>query len=113
LAARFSTVATAALVVVSLAGIAMSVMILDEATQLWSTRWGGLLLAKVAIVGLAAAAGAYNHFRLVPQLAATADDDSPVGQTVVDRFRMLATAEGAVLVVVVALTALLVQNSPA
>ena len=57
LAVRFSVVATVALVAAGIAGVALSVVILDSPSQLWSTPWGQLLLVKVAFVALAAAGG--------------------------------------------------------
>ncbi len=73
LAVRFSTIAGLSLVLAGLAGIALTVEILDEPSQLWSSTWGLVLLAKVGLVVIVAAIGAYNHFRLIPVLEKAVD----------------------------------------
>lgn len=74
---KFSVVAAIALGAVGLAGLALTVTILDSVSELWSTAWGRLLIAKVMIVAVAAAAGAFNHFVLVPELQSlSAHDDA-------------------------------------
>lgn len=68
---RFSVVAAGALGAVGAAGLALTIVILDSVSEIWSTPWGRILAAKTAIVAVAAAAGAYNHFVLVPALKRT------------------------------------------
>ncbi|MEG3613620.1 CopD family protein [Isoptericola haloaureus] len=70
LGSRFSVLATGSVVVVGIAGVALTVEILDRPSQLWETSWGLFLLAKVAVVAVVAAIGAYQHFRVVPMLQA-------------------------------------------
>ena len=106
LAVRFSVVATVALVAAGIAGVALSVVILDSPSQLWSTPWGQLLLVKVALVALAAAGGAYNHKIIVPEL-----DRSPEDVAVAHRFRSVVTLEAVALVAVTIITALLIGAS--
>lgn len=74
---RFSVVAAIALAAVGVAGLALTVTILDSISELWSTAWGRLLIAKVMVVGVAVAAGAFNHWVLVPELRSlSAHDDA-------------------------------------
>ncbi len=108
LAVRFSVVATVALVAAGIAGVVLSVVILDSPSQLWSTPWGQLLLVKVALVALAAAGGAYNHKIIVPEL-----DRSPDDVAVAQRFRTVVTLEAVALVAVTITTALLIGTSAA
>jgi putative copper export protein len=68
LAVKFSVVAGISLIVAGIAGIALTVEILDEPSQLLASTWGQVLVAKVALVSVVAAIGAYNHFRLIPLL---------------------------------------------
>jgi copper transport protein len=68
--ARFSVVAAVAVAVVGAAGVVLAVEILDRPAQLWESPWGLLLLAKIAVVAVVGAIGTYNHFRVVPKLAA-------------------------------------------
>jgi copper transport protein len=106
LAVRFSIVATVALVAAGLAGVVLSVVILDSPSQLWSTPWGQLLLVKVALVAVAAAGGAYNHKVIVPELERSANDAG-----VAHRFRSVVTLEAVTLVAVTITTALLIGSS--
>jgi copper transport protein len=103
LAARFTVVATGALVAVGVAGAALAIVVLDDPGELVSTPWGRLLLVKVVIVAAAAGAGGYNHRLLVPELEARPDDPG-----VTSRFRQVIAAEAAALVLVGLLTAWLV-----
>lgn len=73
LAVKFSVVAGASLVSAGIAGIALTIEILDEPSQLWQSTWGQLLIIKVILVTLVAAVGAYNHFRLIPLLETAVD----------------------------------------
>jgi copper transport protein len=100
---RFSSIATVALAAVVLAGALMAVFVLDSPGDLTSTEWGKTLLLKTAAVGLAALGGAYNHFRLRPQLEAAPDDTHLEAE-----FRSTLIAEAIVLTFVVITTAWLV-----
>lgn len=102
LALRFSVVATIALVAVAVAGLALTVIVLDSPSGLWSTQWGRTLMVKTVLVAFAAAGGAYNHRVLVPELSAAPDDPVVVG-----RFRTVVAFEAVALAAVVAATAVL------
>lgn len=103
LAVRFSVVASMALVVVGAAGLVLTVIVLDSPSELWSTDWGRLLMAKTLFVALAGVAGGYNHRVLIPELNHASDDPELAG-----RFRTVVSLEAAALVAVMILTALLV-----
>jgi copper transport protein len=103
LVVRFSRVATVALGAVVLAGVVMAFIVLDSFGDLTGTEWGQTLLLKTAAVAVAAAIGAYNHFRLVPAL-----DAEPGSDPLASRVRSIVTAEAIVLVFVVIVTASLV-----
>ncbi len=102
LGVRFSVVASIALVAVGVAGLILTVIILDSPSELWATEWGRVLIAKTLFVVVAAAAGGYNHKVLIPQL-----DQAPDDAVLADRFRTVVTGEAVALVAVVVLTALL------
>ena len=106
LAMRFSVVATVALVAAGIAGLALSIVVLDSISEIWSTPWGRLLMLKVALVAAAAAGGAYNHRVVVPAL-----DRNPDDQPTIDRFRAVVTFEAAALIAVVIATAFLIGAS--
>ncbi len=100
-AARFSVIASAALAVVGLAGIALTATIIDSLSDIWTSTWGQTLMAKTLFVAVAVALGAHNHFRLVP--AVTRNEPEAIA-----RLGQTLRIEIVVLAVVAALTALLV-----
>lgn len=73
IAVRFSVVAGASLVLAGIAGIGLTVEILEQPSQLWESTWGQILIAKVLLVTIVAAIGAYNHFRIIPTLEQVVD----------------------------------------
>jgi copper transport protein len=106
IAVRFSRIAAAALLAVGIAGAILAATILDSPSELVSTPWGRLLIVKVVLVTVAALIGTYNHFRVVPSLPA--DGESEVSAR---RLARLMALEGAVLVVVLLVTATLVVSA--
>lgn len=104
LAVRFSVVAAIALVVAGGAGVLLAVTILDNPSDLWLTSWGRVLLAKIALVGVAAASGAYNHKVLIPRLVGPPEH----GPSAEGEFRRTILVEGVAMGVVIVLTAILV-----
>lgn len=69
---RFSKLATVSVFLVMIGGAALSFTMFTEPAELVTTPYGLMLLGKIAVVGLVAALGAYNHFFLVPALRAAA-----------------------------------------
>ena len=100
---RFSSIAAVACAAVVAAGLLMTWMILDAPGDLFGTRWGQVLLVKVAAVSVAAGLGGYNHFRLRPHLEAAPHD--PMWAK---RLRTTLSIESFVFVVVIVSTAVLV-----
>src|SRR6056297_469148 len=103
---RFSVVAMLSLAVAGAAGVVMALFIDSDVTGYLSTDWGRLLIAKLALVGVAGAIGAHNHFRVLPALEA-----QPTDAEVLARTRGTVTAEAALLVGAAALTGVLVAAS--
>jgi copper transport protein len=113
---RFSAAAFVALLALSAAGIAVGIIEMGGLGTLFSSTYGRLLLAKLAIVGVVAAVAGYNRFYLLPWLL----EDSPEAAHV-DEARqragwktLLATVrfEALAIVVVLAITAVLVNSTP-
>jgi copper transport protein len=104
---RFADLATIAIVVVGLAGLALGWSEVRALRALTDTSYGLLLLAKLSVVAGLAALGAYNHFRLVPALRA-GKTRAALGQ-----LRRTLKLEAAGMVVVLAFTAVLVVLTPA
>jgi copper transport protein len=68
LVARFSTLATGAVVLVSVAGLGLAWIQVRAVRALVSSTYGWTLLAKIAVVGLVLAVASYNNRRLVPAI---------------------------------------------
>lgn len=103
---RFSIVASAALVVVGAAGLALTWMIIDSVAALWTTPWGRLLAVKTLAVALAGALGIYNHRRLLPR---TVRGRSVIGATSTGSWLRFAVGiEALTMTVVLVVTAFLV-----
>lgn len=113
--AGFSGLAAVALVGVAMSGAAMATIVVGGLGPLTSTTYGRLLMAKVALVALVAAAGGWNRLRLVPVLAPDPDgDDAPlIGDPRWQTLARILRVEVGVLLVVVAVTAALVNVTPA
>lgn len=107
LAVRFSVVAALALVVAGVAGSVLAVIILNNVSDLWVTTWGQVLILKTMLVGVAGAAGLYNHRVLIPKMAVA---EAGNGEAEVE-FRRAVSIEGLVIASVVVTTAVLVAAS--
>lgn len=103
LAVRFSIPATASVAVVGLAGAGLTVLILDSPSDLLSTPWGRALLVKLVLVTVVALLGYANNRYAVPALDAWRPDTARL-------LRRTVAIEGALMVAVVAVTAILVAS---
>lgn len=120
--ARFSDAAAISVLVLVVAGVVLSTTQVGGLGELWSTTYGRLLVAKVAVVLVVLAAAAYNRWRLVPDVeAAGASGASSEGEGEGEGdprpgWRRLATTvrlEALLIVAVLAITAVLVNVTPA
>jgi copper transport protein len=107
--ARFSTLAAGSLAVVAVAGGVLSWSEVRTLHALTSTTYGWLLIAKVAVVAVIALIGGYNRFRLVPALIAAEQK----GRNAWSHLRRTVGIEVVGFVVVVGITAVLVNVTPA
>lgn len=105
LVARFSTMATVAVLAVSIAGAARVPTVMQVGTAALQTGYGATLAVKVLLVGLIIAVAGYNHFRLVPAIRAAQDAAER-------RLRTTIAVEALSLVAVIAMSALLADLSP-
>jgi copper transport protein len=105
---RFSNMAVISVVVLLVAGVTNGYLQVRTWSALWETEYGLLLLAKVALVLPLLALGAYNNRYAVPRLKAGI-------ASVLERRRFLRAAgvELAIMVAIVAVTAVLVNAEPA
>ena len=106
---RFSQLASISFVVAGVTGTVMTVLVVDRFADLWSTAWGRLLLAKIALVALAAFLGARSrwvHMPIASKSAAQSAED-PVHKRL---FRTVVT-EAVLLGCVGVVTAFLVRAS--
>lgn len=104
LVARFSGIATVAVVVVTVAGLALSWALVRQPRAFTSTGYGWTLLAKVLVAVAVIGVGVYNNRHLVPR-AQQPGAWRRLGATL--RF------EAAALVVLLAVTGFLVNQRPA
>ncbi len=102
IAVRFSVAATIGVVLAGAAGVALAAVRLDSVAALWTTLYGQLLVAKIAVVGIIGAIGTYNHFVLVPRLRR--DPHHVAGE----HLRRLGVIEISLFVVVLGLTSALI-----
>jgi copper transport protein len=107
LVVRFSSIATVALLAVTIVGVSMSLMIVDGFDDYVDTQWGRRLIVKVIAVAVAGAIGGYNHLRFVPRLAV-----DPADEIVMRRVSTTLAYEVAVLAFVIVVTVALVNTSP-
>lgn len=102
---RFSRMAATSLVLAGAAGTVMAILVLNRFADLWSTSWGRLLLAKIALVAVAAAIGGHNRWVLIPAV------EGNTQTTVHQRLRRAAVLEAIALLGVAVITAFLVAAS--
>ncbi len=123
LVGRFSTLAAISVGFLTVAGIALSWQEVDGLGNLLPTTYGRLLVAKVAVAVAIIGVAAYNRFRLVPDIVDPIEDDETDAATVAE-IRSLEAAsfekltrtlglEAVGMVLVLALTAVLVNVTPA
>src|SRR5690606_3534627 len=86
--------------------VGMAVIVLPSVDALTSTGYGASLLVKVGLVAMVAALGGYNQRRLVPAIAG----EQPEGAR--RRLARIVRVELAILLAVLAVTAVLVTRSP-
>lgn len=102
---RFSALATAAVVLVSVAGAARVTTLMPMDLAALGSAYGFVLAAKVLVVGLVLVIAGYNHRYLVPAVRAA-------GEGAQRRLRATVRCEGTALLVVIAVSAVLANLSP-
>lgn len=107
---RFSTLAAGVLAALVATGGLLAWRIVASWENLVGTRYGWLLLTKIALVALAAAIAAWNRYVLVPR--ARADGGHQERRSTAVRLGRVVTVEATVIVLVLALTGFLVNQSP-
>lgn len=107
LVARFARAASVSLVAVAVSGLTLGLIMLPDASALWTTSFGALLAAKLLVVACLVGLGAHSHFRSVPALEA-----DPLDRDAAGRLRRVVTVEVVGFALVIGLTAALVASSP-
>jgi putative copper resistance protein D len=79
--------------------------------DLFGTPYGQTLLAKLVLVGLAAAMGGFNRFLVIPALTADKQADAAANASAT-RFRLVLLLESVVLLAVLVLAAVLSSSAP-
>jgi copper transport protein len=104
---RFSTVAGVLVGLLGVSGIAMAVLVLERPADLTGTGWGRALLAKLALVAVVGVLAGWNRYSLV---GAVRRRGAPAEQW--RRLRSAVVDEAVVVVVALAVTGVLVGQSP-
>ena len=114
---RFSRMAFWSVIALAVAGITLTVTGSDASLQaIATTTWGQLVLAKIGLTLLVVLIAAWNRRTLVPALTAPPQADAnDAAERSVRWAKLLRTvrAEALILIVIVGLTALLVNTPPA
>jgi copper transport protein len=115
-ARRFSTAAGVTVVALVVAGLAMTWVEVGSVRGLWETAYGRMVIAKVLITGGVVVLAALNRYRILPAIAGPPgtepDATNPETARRWRRLRRTVGAEAAAIVVVLAVTAVLVNTTP-
>ena len=115
---RFSSMAFISVAMLVVAGLTLGVVEVGSVARLLSTRYGQLLLAKVAVVALIMAMAGYNRYVLVPRLSLLGSDHKigsereSLGRPPWVALRRALRLEAVGIIVVLALTAVLANTTP-
>lgn len=104
---RFSRLAPWSVAVLALSGGLMGVLILGSVKALFTTGYGLLLIAKLALLLIVVAVAAYNRFSLLPRIAR---HDEPERRA--QQLRSALRIEAVVLIAILAVTGFLTNSSP-
>lgn len=107
---RFSTLAAGVLAALVVTGGLLAWRIIASWEDLFGTRYGWLLLTKIALVTLAASIAAWNRYVLLPRVRADGGHQERRRATV--RLGRVVTVEAGVILLVLALTGFLVNQPP-
>lgn len=108
--ARFSTLAASVLALLVATGGLLAWRIVASWENLFGTRYGWLLLAKIALACVAVTIAAWNRYVLLPRTRS--DHGHQRHRSAVHRVGHVVAAEAGVVVLVLALTGFLVNQSP-
>ncbi len=112
----FSRIATVTLVVVLASGVLRTLADVQPLSNLFHTSFGVALVVKVALVGVLVLFSALNHYRFLPALESGESEDTGVaraGGGAASRFALNSGAELAIVLAVLAVTAVLSGLAPA
>jgi copper transport protein len=99
----FSRLATVCVGVLLLAGVYLAILRLPQVSDLWTTRYGHVLLVKISLVALAFAWGGLHKLRAAPVIA---------GDGTVPRLRASIAGESIIGMIVLLVAAILVNSNP-
>ncbi len=107
---RFSTVAASVLAALVVTGGLLGWRIVSTWGNLFGTGYGQLLLVKIGLVAVAASIAAWNRFVLLPKARDARGHDTQRAESV--RMSRVVSVEAGILLLVLALTGFLVNESP-
>lgn len=104
---RFSRYALYSVILLTISGVTMAVLVLDQPGDLLETGYGRTLLLKLGVVASVVALAAWNRTRLLPRIIA-----EPTANLRWERLRRVLRHEAALLVAVIVVTGSLSNTSP-
>lgn len=107
---RFSRLVPYSVALLIASGTLMGALILGSWQALFTTRYGVLLLVKLALLAIVLAVAAYNRFFVLERIARSAQTGTP--ETAARLLRRTLSVEALVLVAVIAVTGFLSNTSP-
>jgi copper transport protein len=108
---RFSPLALASVLALSAAGVAQAIVLLDSLSELTSTSFGRLLIAKTVLLAALVAAGAWHRRRSLPAVARRSSAGAHLG-ALGRSIRTVLRAEVVAAVAVIALAGVLSGQPP-
>jgi copper transport protein len=111
-AARFSRIAAGAVTAIALSGVVLALRIMPSLPTLWTTRFGLLVLLKIAGFAVLLAVASRSRRTVRRSLAAPAEGTTRTVTADLRRLRQAVVAEVLLSVVVLALAALLTVTPP-
>jgi copper transport protein len=105
---RFSSAAAISVALLTVAGLTLGIIEVGSLSNLVSTSYGQLVIAKVVVVTLILAMAAYNRYRLLPGLEADPGDSRTGLRSLVRALHVEALG----IVAVLAITAVLANTTP-
>lgn len=110
---KFSKIATISVIAVAIAGFVVSISMFKSINEIQG-RYGYTLIAKILLVSIVAAIGAYNHYKAVPDMRMSLQESEDVSERSMLKLSKTLKIESVfVIIIALATTALTSSGAPA